>query len=163
VVPTPTPKPSPTPVGEITVGAPGNPIKIVPRPVPPTLEGIAQEVGRLERKMEVALGDNSGGQPDWLEKVGAIANGIGRLLELLAALDSGTVYTLQSPCEKDAQGNPLPPTEIEVPAALSMIGAVLNRVDALAELLQVHKDLKQPSCKNPRPQGEPVTVQFEEI
>jgi len=39
---------------------------------------------------------------------------------------------------------------------------VVKRLDALAELLQHHKTLKQPSCKNPSPVGEVVTVQFEE-
>ena len=39
---------------------------------------------------------------------------------------------------------------------------VIKRIDALAELLQHHKNLKQPSCKNPAPVGEVVTVQFEE-
>lgn len=163
LVPVPAPAPSPTPSGEITVGSPSKPIKIVPRQVPPTLEGIALELGRIERKQEIMLGDPSSGQPDWMDLIGPMAQAVGRLLELLAALDSGTTYTLQSPCEVDAAGNPLPARQVQVPGALSMIGAVMNRCDALAELLQVHKELKQPSCKNPRPQGDPVTVNFEEI
>jgi hypothetical protein len=84
-------------------------------------------------------------------------------LELLLSITGGTTYTMSSPCEKDEQGNPLPPVEVVAGPALSTLGLIVNRVDALAELLQVHKDLKQPSCKNPRPQGDPVTVTFEEI
>jgi hypothetical protein len=37
-----------------------------------------------------------------------------------------------------------------------------NRMDALAQLIQVHKDLKQPNCRF-KPQGEFVTVNFEQV
>jgi hypothetical protein len=162
-VPSPAPPPPVTQTGTVAVGSKNNPIKIVPRQVPATLEGIALELGRIERKQEVMLGDDSGGQPDWMEKARAGGDAAMRLVELIFALNSGTTYTLSSPCEKDANGNPLPPVAVEVPSALNMMGALMNRMDALAELLQVHKNLKQPSCKNPRPQGDPVTVNFEEI
>ena len=55
----------------------------------------------------------------------------------------------------------MPPVVVEVPGALTSFGAILNRLDALAQLIQVHKDLKQPGCKH-KPTGEWVTVQFEE-
>ncbi len=153
----------PTMPGAVTVGTAAKPITVVPKAVPATLEGIAQETGRIERKLEVLLGDPTSGQPDWLEKAQAGGTAAARILEVLFSLTGGTVYTLDSPCEKDAQGNLLPPVEVEAPGALNAIALLMNRVDALAELLQVHKNLKQPSCKNPRPQGDPVTVNFEEI
>jgi hypothetical protein len=36
-------------------------------------------------------------------------------------------------------------------------------VDALAELLQHHKELRQPTCKRGPVTGTPVTVLFEEV
>ena len=163
VVPTPTTRPPTTPGRDVVVGAPDRPIRVVPRQVPPTLEGIALETGRIERKLETLLGDPSGGQPDWLEKAQTGGNAAARILELLFSLTGGTTYTLSSPCEVDEQGDPLPPVEVQAGSALNTLGLIINRIDALAELLQVHKNLKQPSCKNPRPQGEPVTVNFEQI
>jgi hypothetical protein len=163
-VPQPQPVPVlPTPGGSVTVGTAANPIAIVPKAVPATLEGIAQETGRIERKLEVLLGDPTSGQPDWLEKITAGGDFARLLWEVLTSLTAGTVYTLDSPCEVDANGEKLPAVEVEAPGALNAIEVLINRVDALAELLQVHKDLKQPGCKNPRPQGDAVTVNFEQI
>jgi hypothetical protein len=163
-LPAPLPAPAvPTPAGRITVGTAANPITIVPAAVPATLEGIALETGKIERKLEVLLGDPTSGQPDWMEKVTAGGGAAQQLLELLLSLTGGTTYTMDSLCEKDANGNLLPPVEVEAPGALNGIGVIVNRLDAIAELLQVHKNLKQPGCKNPRPQGDPVTVTFEQI
>jgi hypothetical protein len=38
-----------------------------------------------------------------------------------------------------------------------------NKVDALAALVQTHKNMRQPICKPAPPTGQPVTVQFEEV
>lgn len=124
-----------------------------------TLTGIAQEVGRIERKLEVM---NTPGEPgNMVDKFGDLGQLVGPLIEAIMALSSGTTYTLDSPCEVDDEGNKLPPVVVEAPGALTSFGAIVNRIDALAQLLQVHKDLKQPGCKH-RPTGEWVTVQFEE-
>jgi hypothetical protein len=87
------------------------------------------------------------------------------LIEAVIAANNGTTYTLDSPCEVDAEGNRLPAVEVEAPGALTQFGAILNRIDALAELLQVHKDLKQPNCRGADVPvgGEFVTVNFEQI
>jgi hypothetical protein len=122
----------------------------------PTLEGIAQEVGRIERKIEMMMSPTAPGN---------LRDLIGPIVEAILAFTSGTVYTLDSPCEVDAEGNKLPPVEVQAPGALTQFGAILNRVDALAELLQVHKDLKQPNCRGADVPvgGEFVTVNFEQI
>jgi hypothetical protein len=128
----------------------------------PTLEGIAQEVGRIERKIEMMMSPSAPG--NLVDKLGDLADLIGPIVGAILAAGSGTVYTLDSPCEVDeATGEKLPPVEVEAPGGLTQFGAVLNRIDALAQLIQVHKNLRQPNCKPFQPTGEFVTVNFEQI
>jgi hypothetical protein len=126
------------------------------------LEGIAQEVGRIERKLEIM---NTPGAPgNMVDNIGNIGDLVGQIVSAILALRSGTQYTLDSPCEVDeATGEKLPPVVVEVPGALTEFGALTNRLDALAELIQVHKNLRQPNCKPKQPTGEFVTVNFEQI
>lgn len=131
-----------------------------PRPTP---EGIAQELGRLERKLEVI---NTPGAPgNLVDRFADLSQLIGPILEALLSASSGTVYTLDSPCELDADGNRLPAVEVVAPGALSELGAITNRIDALAELIQAHKNLKQPNCRGADVpiSGEFVTVNFEQV
>jgi hypothetical protein len=162
------PAPTPTPVPTTDPGS------IIPwpgaAPIPgsgptpaPTLDGIAKEVGRIERKLEVMNTPNAPG--NLVDQIGNLQDLIGPIVELILAATSGTVYTLDSPCEVDGDGNRLPAVEVEAPGGLTQFGAILNRIDALAELLQVHKDLKQPNCRGADVPvgGEFVTVNFEQI
>ena len=162
------PAPAPVPVPTTDPGS------IIPwpgaAPIPgsgpapaPTLDGIAKEVGRIERKLEVMNTPNAPG--NLVDQIGNLQDLIGPIVELILAATSGTIYTLDSPCEVDVDGNRLPAIEVEAPGALTQFGAILNRVDALAELLQVHKDLKQPNCRGADVpvSGEFVTVNFEQI
>lgn len=127
----------------------------------PNLEGIAQEVGKIERKIELMMTPQAPG--NLVDRFGNLSDLISPLIEAIISLNSGTTYSLDSPCEVDAEGNMLPPVVVEAPGALTSFGAMLNRMDALAELLQVHKNLKQPNCKPKQPTGEFVTVNFEQI
>ena len=155
-------RPAPTPTteaGAITPWPGARPIPGTGIGPAATLVGIAQELGRIERKIEVM---NTPGEPgNMVDKFGDLGQLVGPLIEAIMALASGTTYTLDSPCEVDDEGSKLPPVVVEVPGALTSFGAILNRLDALAQLIQVHKDLKQPGCKH-KPTGEWVTVQFEE-
>lgn len=127
----------------------------------PSLEAAAREMGRLEQKVAQLLrnpqSDNQTA-PDFLSD---LLEKLGQILELLTALTSGGVYTLTAPCDLDEQGAPLV-YEVPFSGSLSSLGAISNRIDALAELLQVHKDTRQPICR-PRPSGQAVTVQFEQV
>jgi hypothetical protein len=128
----------------------------------PTLDGIAQEVGRIERKIEMMMSPSAPG--NLVNQLGDLADLIGPIVGAILAAGSGTVYTLDSPCEVDeATGEKLPPVQVEAPGGLTQFGAVLNRIDALAQLIQVHKNLRQPNCKPKQPTGEFVTVNFEQI
>jgi hypothetical protein len=124
---------------------------------------MAQELGRLERKLEIM---NTPGAPgNLVDRFGDLSQLIGPIIDAIQSANSGTVYTLDSPCEVDAEGQRLPAREVQAPGALSQFDAILNRIDALAVLLQAHKDLKQPNCRGADVPigGEFVTVNFEQI
>ena len=163
-LPAPTPAPVPTTDPGSIIPWPGAAPIPGSGPAPaPTLDGIAKEVGRIERKLEVMNTPNAPG--NLVDQIGNLQDLIGPIVELILAATSGTVYTLDSPCEVDGDGNRLPAVEVEAPGGLTQFGAILNRIDALAELLQVHKDLKQPNCRGADVPvgGEFVTVNFEQI
>jgi hypothetical protein len=160
IVPVPVPAPVTTPEGSIIPWPGAPPIPAIGTPPQPTMEGIATEVGRIERKLELMNnGKGNGDLTDRLQLLGTLLN---QLLDLLSAVGAGTTYTLDSPCEVDDEGVILPPVEVEAPGASSQFGVLLNRFDALAELIQIHKNLKQPGCKH-KLAGEIVSVNFEQI
>lgn len=159
---------TPTRPGPVTQTQPGS---IVPWPGAPSipgigpapradLVGIAQEVGRIERKIDLMNTPGSG--QNGFENLSELLGLLGQIWDFLTASASGTTYTLDSPCEVDEEGVKLPPIEIDAPGAASTFQALLNRTDALAELIQAHKNLKQPGCKH-KLAGEIVTVNFEQI
>jgi hypothetical protein len=163
-LPTPAPAPVPTTDPGSIVPWPGAAPIPGTGPAPaPTMDGIAQELGRIERKLEVMNTPTAPG--NLVDQIGNLQDLIGPIVELILAATSGTVYTLDSPCEVDGDGKRLPAVEVEAPGGLTQFGAILNRIDALAELLQVHKDLKQPNCRGADVpvSGEFVTVNFEQI
>ena len=159
---------TPTQPGPVTQTQPGS---VVPWPGAPSipaigpapradLVGIAQEVGRIERKIDLMNTPGSG--QNGFENLSELLGLLGQIWEFLTASASGTTYTLDSPCEVDDEGVKLPPIEIEAPGASTTFEALLNRTDALAELIQAHKNLKQPGCKH-KLAGEIVTVNFQQI
>ena len=159
---------TPTQPGPVTQTQPGS---IVPWPGAPSipaigpapradLVGIAQEVGRIERKIDLMNTPGSG--KNGFENLSELLGLLGQIWEFLTASTSGTTYTLDSPCEVDEEGVKLPPIEIDAPGAATTFQALLNRTDALAELIQAHKNLKQPGCKH-KLAGEIVTVNFQQI
>ena len=114
--------------------------------VRPDLEAIAEEVGRIEMKLAMALG----------------------VLDLLEPpaeppyIYGPGVYTLEPVCDFDSQGVPMPAREASWSGGFGEVSELSSKVDALAELLQHHKELRQPICKQTPPTGQPVTVTFEE-
>jgi hypothetical protein len=161
LAPVPQPVPQTRP-DQIIVGSPTRPIPIVGSPPPPNLPGIAQELGRIERKLEIVLGDQGQGMPEWMNCMAELCELVGPLAEFLTREDPEGVYLIDSPCEVDENGERLPPEEVPYPASVGEVAAVRKRVDALAELLVVHKWLKQPNCKVKPPTGQLVSVLFEE-
>jgi hypothetical protein len=175
-VPLPLPGATPTKDGAIVPQAPA-PVAVTPPhahfPVPgappvtgngprPTPEGIAQELGRLEQKLARLSDPGPEGPGDGSDRLQLLFDLIGRLIEFTTSMTSGGGYSLSSPCELDENGNRIVST-VEYAGAASSFGVLANKIDALAGVLQVHKDLKQPICKQTPAVGQPVTVDFLQV
>ncbi len=127
---------------------------------PATLAGIAAEVGRIESKLNRLLNPSvSGDASDLLQ---LLWQGIQALVNSLTDNRPGGQYELSSPCVLDSNDERVIYTA-EFPETEDNTAAVLARLDALAALLQIHKDLKQPICHQTPAVGQPVQVQFVQI
>lgn len=145
-----------TPVGNEKIG----PVTVTTNAPQATLAGIAGEVGRIEQKLAKMIRPPADGDlTDRLGLAGSVLKAIYE--EFFTGLPSGE-YILTSPCEKLPNGNRI---EYEVPilATQNRFDAIFERLDALADLIQTHKDLKQPICRGTQPTGQPVTVNFTQI
>lgn len=175
-VPLPLPGATPTKDGAIVPQAPAT-VAVTPPdahfPVPgappvtgngprPTPEGIAQELGRLEQKLARLSDPGPEGPGDGSDRLQLISDLIGRLIEFATSMTAGGGYGLSSPCEVDENGERIV-TTVNYPGATNSLGVLSNKVDALAALIQVHKDLKQPNCKQAPAVGQPVTVNFVQV
>lgn len=130
------------------------PITIPAKSPQPTLQGIAEEVGRIEQKLEIVL--NPGNQsPDvsWMAD-------LARLVELLFSAMGGGVYQLSSPCELNQNGSRVV-KEAPYGGSIDRIGVIENKIDALAQLMQHDKDLKQPACIPPIPRSTVTVTAYE--
>jgi hypothetical protein len=129
---------------------------------PPTLPGIATELGRIEQKAEAILrqvGTPSG--RGLLEQIliqeleTAIRNA---LLDLFNDQPAGQ-YELFPPCPGPTNGEPVQPDVAAWSESTNPLVDIQKRIDAVALLLQYHKDQGQPSCRTAIT-GRPVTVDF---
>jgi hypothetical protein len=122
--------------------------------------GIAQELGKIERKLEIAFSPPQWEGPsfDW----GDLWLAIRGLADFLKAQADGGTYEISSPCIKEGlPGSASDPLTRSWSGSWGPTGQVIARIDALAGLLQDHKNLKQPNCVEPkRQEGEPVTITF---
>lgn len=130
----------------------------------PDLVAIASEVGRLEQKTARILKDGPQALPP---NLGDLAGLVQQVIQALAGLNDQGTYSLGGPCERDEQGNPIPFAETvetwEWGGSPFVLQNIAQRVDALAEMMQKAQLLRQPTCKNPPPVGELVSVQFREV
>ena len=158
----PQPQPTPTTPPGVVIPWPGAPPVGGPGQAPaPTLTGIAQEVGRIERKLDSIMAPRPAGPSG---EPGNWQNQLDDLWDWLERFEPGGSYELRGVCEVDANGEPVETVvEHPWPSGLGSNLGVTGRLDAIAAMLQTHKELRQPICRNPKPQGEPVTVQFEEL
>jgi hypothetical protein len=100
-----------------------------------------------------------GGDPsnpiDW----GDLAATLLKIWEAISASSAGGTYTLGSPCVVNEATGERVVTEVQYSGGLTWLDVLNNKVDALAELQQAAKDLKQPICRH-KAEGQPVTVTF---
>jgi hypothetical protein len=148
--------PATTPAGNEKIG----PVTVTTNAPQATLAGIAGEVGRIEQKLAKMIRPPADG--DLTDRLGLLGSVLKALYEeFFTGLPPGE-YILSSPCERDEQGDRV---EYQVPilSTNNRFDAIFERLDALADLIQTHKDLKQPICRGTQPTGQPVTVNFTQI
>lgn len=124
-----------TPANRRTYG----PVTIEAPPVAPTIKAIAQEVGNIEQKLGKLLNPGPQDAPDWLGE-------LQKLIDSLKEVNDSGRYTLSSPCQTGPDGAPVVRTR-EWGGKADSLSNIASRIDALALLLQDHKDLRQPICK----------------
>lgn len=125
----------------------------------PTPEGIAKEVGRIEEKLASLMDPKRAPDGDNTDRLGLLFQLAQQIFEFLTSVTASGEYTLSSPCVLDENDQRIVQS-VQYGGAMGPIGLVSNKVDALAELIQVHKDLKQPICRQTPAVGQPVTVNF---
>jgi hypothetical protein len=125
------------------VGQPGTQVQ-------PTVQAIAVEVSKLEQKLEKLL------KPGPELDLGSLTDLLQLLLNLIQQVYGPGSYELAPVCEDRD------PAVINWSGGIGAFSQVNVKLDALAGLLQAHKDFRQPICRQ-KASGEEVTVIFEEI
>ena len=126
---------------------------VTPGGVQPNLKAIAKEVGRIEQK--VAKLQNGEGFPDltdWLWLLPLLQNFFEQPIP-------GTTYDLAGVCEGTEPGQPQPVAEFPVEEGLNL-QAIINRIDALPDVLQQHLAYRTPTCRGPKNEGDFRTLSF---
>lgn len=128
-----------------------------------TPQAIAQELGRIENKLARVLNPKSDGDGQPQDRLGWLKDNITNIIDFFQSINDGGTYELSSPCVLDENGDRIVRV-VEYPGAAQSLGVISNKIDALAALLQEHKDLKQPVCREtPATGGQAVTVNFVQI
>ena len=132
---------------------PGGP-PVTPGGARPTPDAIANELGRVEQKNNQQL-INFGNMLQILELLQEA------LEDFFAPVVPADEWTLRGICETVPEGEAQPYHKWEFPES-PKVDAIGLRVDALAEMLQVHLSYKTPTCGTERPQLEGVfrTISF---
>ena len=103
---------------------------------------MAQEMGRVEQKLN-ALGKAGAADMDFED----MFNLLKAAFDLINQVEEGTTYKLQAVCECPENDDQCEEPEIEKEIPTSWWGdASIQRLDAIAELLQPLKSWKQPIC-----------------
>jgi hypothetical protein len=128
--------------------------------VRPDLASIAEEVGRMERKLGVML-EGADRTPDWFDSLlGPLLNELkDQILDALVVDVPATVYAFGAPCDKDGEGDPLV-HQAEIEAA-DYQPAIVARLDAIAEAMGVLKSWKSPTCRTSSPRSNVTVTAFE--
>lgn len=126
-----------------------------------TLAAIATELQRVEEKTANVLRELAKGQ-DLPISLGELIALVQSLVDLIVNQREAGSYSLLAPCEVDANGDRVEKTaDYEGGYIFDQIN---NKIDALAQLMQHQKDLKQPICGGlENVPGNNVTVHFTEV
>jgi hypothetical protein len=131
------------------------------------MQGIATELGKLEQKLEMMLNPDDTLSPlELLNRVIDQVENIEFLIERLFPPEpyrfEAGAYQLAPVCDRDSEGALIEPLQAPWAGGEGEFTELRQRLDALAQLVQHHKTLKQPTC-GPRGSGphSNVTVHFE--
>jgi hypothetical protein len=141
------------------IGGPG----VGPRP---DLVAIAQELGRLEQKAELQLLDPGPPPVDLepiLERIAQLEDAMEAATAPLSAEFAAGQYELQPPCEFLPDGTLRGPDVAQWPDGAGGLAELSRKIDALADLIQLHKTQRQPTCRRGGVVGEGVTVEFVQV
>ena len=153
-------KPIPTPKDAHVVDN-----KVIPANGPqPSLDGIAKEVGRIESKLASVMKSAPLKDPMEWDEIIAILRLLKDLFDGITDNEPQSAYQITSPCELDDQEQRIVFAST-IAASTDKFGAIINRINAVADLLQHSKNLKQPLCPGQRfpVSGQAVTVNFTQI
>ena len=145
------PLPIPTPPGS-HFPVPGQP-PVTDGGTRSDLKAIAAEVGRIEQKVaRIQKGEGFPDLTDWLWLLPL-------LQQFFEADIPGITYDLAGVCEGTEPGQPQPIAEFEVEAGKNL-QAIINRIDALPDVLQQHLAYRTPTCRGPKNEGDFRTLSF---
>lgn len=139
--------------------------RIINQPGPqPSLDGIAKEVGRIESKLASVMKSAPLKDPLEWDEIIAILRLLKDLFDGITDNEPQSAYQITSPCELDDQEQRIVFAST-IAASTDKFGAIINRINAVADLLQHSKNLKQPLCPGQRfpVSGQAVTVNFTQI
>jgi len=128
--------------------------------VRPDLASIAEEVGRMERKIGIML-EGADQTPDWLDgAIGPLLNALREaILDALVVDVPATVYDFEAPCDVDANGDPV--VFEQAIAAADYQPAIVARLDAIAAAMGILKGWKQPMCRTSSPRSNVTVTAYE--
>lgn len=128
----------------------------------PSPQAMAQELQRVEYKLNALMGKAKGGQPDWILDLLRIIPFIEYLYELFNSSVEGGQYEVEEKCQGNSYPDgKIPSRTVTFPEAADPLEGIIDRLDALGDLAQANFDLKVNTCKSrPKLEGEWVTVNF---
>lgn len=160
------PEPAPPVTPKDSTFLPGG-VELPNRGPAPTPQNIATELGKIERKLEIMLDPKEALSPlDLLNRVIDQVENIEFLIERLFPPEPYTFpdgeFTLTPSCPSAPGAGEPEPRRAPWAGGEGELLEISRKINALAELIQHHKDLKQPTCggRNAGP-GSNVTLHFE--
>lgn len=132
----------------------------------------APDLGPIQEQLEEILSEletiKNRPDPDFPEipdppDLGPLEAKVQRLVDEVFREFDGDSYELQPPCDFDSSGDPKEADVATWQAGEGRFLQLARQIDAVALLLQYHKDQRQPTCAKGGRQGEPVTVLFEQV
>lgn len=114
-----------------------------------SIASIAAEVEKLEKKGELLLNAPPPALPSDLTDILQLVLGpIRDLVKSLMDDQPGGEYTLIAPCEINPETMEPNSYSASWDDTTDQFGAIIGRLDAIASLVQIHKDVKQPVCNS---------------